>query len=288
MFIVVLSVLLSGAQAEFTTGPIQCIAEGFKFTEGPLWLPSNVLIFSDIPADTIYRADKSIFRTPSGCSNGLTLDPQGRLIAAEHKNRRVSRTEADGTVVTVADRFEGKRLNSPNDVVVRSDGTIFFTDPPYGLEGGLTGPNAELDFAGIFCITPKGEVHCLARDFKKPNGITLSPDEKILYVADCEGNRIKAFDLNSDGISKNTRVLCEIPHPDGMKADEQGNLWSTAKEGIRVISPKGELLQTIAFSQQTTNCAFGGPDGAALYVTTPNAVYRVPTRVHGATWAMKK
>jgi len=273
--------MITGAGGALVSGEVALVAEGFQFTEGPVWLPGGMLIFSDIPADRIYGADKTVFREPSGQSNGLTLDRAGRLIAAEHRNRRISRTEADGTVTVAADRYEGKRFNSPNAVVVRSEGMIFFTDPPYGLEGGLGGPNADLDFSGVFAVSPKGEVRLLARDFKKPNGLAFSPDEKTLYIADTEGEHIRAFDVSADGTLSNGRVFCEIPHPDGMKVDAQGNVWSTAGDGVRAISPEGKLIETIKFPAIPSNCAFGDTDYKTLYVTARQGLYKVRLNVAG-------
>jgi sugar lactone lactonase YvrE len=263
-----------------TVGDVRTVGEGYEFTEGPVWLGKDGLIFSDIPADTIYRADKSVFRRPSGNSNGLTLDQEGRLIAAEHGNRRVSRTEADGSITVVADRFEGKRLNSPNDVVVRSDGAVFFTDPPYGLEGGLEGPNAELDFCGVYAVLPDGSMKCLAKDFQRPNGITLSPDEKILYVADTRASHIRAFAVAPAGNAVELPLFCELPGPDGIKTDGKGNIWATS-DGVWVFNPKGTLLQKITFPERPANCAFGEADGKTLYVTARNGVYAIQTKVAG-------
>ena len=185
------------------------MADGFEFTEGPIWLHDKGLLFSDINGDSIYRADKSVFRKPSGKSNGLTLDRQGRLIACEHWNRRVTRTESDGKVTVVADRYEGKRFNSPNDVVVRSDGVIFFTDPPYGLEQG----EAELAFSGVFAVFPNGRIALLDTSFKRPNGLAFSPDERILYIGDSEESFIRAYDVKEDATLENGRLFCKIPNP---------------------------------------------------------------------------
>jgi gluconolactonase len=267
--------LVSGAfeasGSDLVTGPIETVAEGFQFTEGPVWLPEGRLVFSDIPADTIYAADGSAYRSPSGKSNGLTLDPDGRLVACEHGNRRVSRTERDGTVTTLADSFEGKRLNSPNDVVVRSDGTVFFTDPPYGLEGRP----AELDVQGVYAISPAGEIRLIADDFTKPNGLTFSPDESVVYIADTEHSHIRAFDAADDGTLSNGRVFCEVERPDGMKTDREGRIWTTAAEGMEVFAPDGARLTALPFPQRPANCAFGDDDGKTLYVTARTALYRV-------------
>ena len=262
-------------------GEVEVVAEGFQFTEGPVWLPSEGLIFSDIPADTIYRADKSVFRQPSGQSNGLIVDARGRLIACEHRNRRVTRTEKDGTVTVLADRFEGKRFNSPNDAVAAADGAVYFTDPPYGLEGGLKGPNAELDFCGVFRVDASGEVRALARDFKKPNGIALSPDGKTLYVADTEGGHVRAFDVAEDGSLRNDRVFFKVFSPDGMAVDARGNVWTTGGKAVTVVSPEGEQLEQIEFPHIPANCAFGDADGMTLYVTARTTVYKVRTGVGG-------
>lgn len=275
------------AGASFTAGPVETVQTGFEFTEGPVWLPSGVLLFSDIPADCIYRADKTVFRKPSGQSNGLTLDPQGRLIAAEHQNRRVTRTEADGAIAVVAGRYQGKRFNSPNDVVVRSDGSVYFTDPPYGLEGGLKGPQAELDFAGVFLVTPKGEVKAVVRDFAMPNGLALSPDEKTLYVADCERGLIRAFDVAADGSLSKDRKLCDVPGPDGMKVDREGHIWTTGG-AIWVIGTKGEVLQKIDFPEVPANCAFGDADYKTLYVTARHGLYKIRTTVAGVAPGPRK
>lgn len=276
MSLVAATLIALAIPAAFTEGEITKIAEKHAFTEGPLYLPEKGhILFSDIPRHHIYNEDGSVFREESGYSNGLTLDNEGRLLAAEHKGRRVSRTEKDGTVVAITDSFEGKPYNSPNDVIVRSDGTIYFTDPPYG------GNKAELDFNGVFRVAPDGKVTAIVKDFNKPNGLALSPDEKVLYVADSEANHIRAFDVAPDGSVSNGRIHSECPGPDGIKVDTEGNIWATAKNGVRVIAPDGKLLETIAFPEQPANCAFGGEDGKTLYVTARTGVYKVKTTVVG-------
>ena len=268
--------LLSAGQ-DLVQGPVETVGTGFAFTEGPVWIPGKGLIFSDIPADTIYGADKSVFRTPSGKSNGLTLDKQGRLIACEQTNRRVTRTEADGTITVLADKYLDRKLNSPNDVVMRSDGTIFFTDPPYGLEGR----EAELPFSGVYAIAPDGKLTLLSVYFNHPNGLAFSPDEKTLYVSDSGGGFIEAFDVQKDGALKNARTFATNVGPDGMKMDEEGRLWTSARDGIRVYAPSGELVQTIHFPEQPANCAFGDEDGKTLYVTARHGLYKVRCTVRG-------
>lgn len=269
--ILLTAVVRAAAPEALTEGPIETVAEGFQFTEGPVWLPSGELVFSDIPADTIFRADKSVFRKPSGKSNGLTLDREGRLVACEHWNRRVTRTENDGSIRVLADNYQGMKFNSPNDAVVRRDGTVFFTDPQYGLEGR----DAELPYAGVYAVAPDGAVKLLARDFDKPNGIALSPDEKTLYVADTEAGHIRAFEIAPDDGLLKGRVLCEIPGPDGMCVDARGRLWCTGVGGVHVFEPDGTPIGVIQFPQEPANCTFGGEDGKTLFVTARTGVYRV-------------
>jgi sugar lactone lactonase YvrE len=271
------NILLHAAQP-MTVGEVELVADGFMFTEGPVWVDdSGTLLFSDIPADTIYDQDKAVFRKPSGQSNGLTLDREDRLIACEHQNRRVTRTEKNGEITVLADKYEGKRLNSPNDVVVRSDGIIFFTDPPYGLKGGLEGPDAELDFSGVYRIDADGTLTLLMKDFIKPNGLALSPGEKVLYIADTEGKHIRAFDVTAEGKLENGRIFCELGSPDGMKMDVKGNVWATASDGVRVYSPQGDLLETIVCPQMPANCAFGGSDSRTLFITARTGLYKIQT-----------
>lgn len=260
------------------TGPVEEIATGFQFTEGPLWTTELGLVFSDIPADTIFRGDKSVFRRPSGNSNGLTADREGRLIACEHGNRRVSRTEKDGTVATLADRYLGRRLNSPNDVVVRSDGRIFFTDPPYGVKP----EERELPFCGVYTIAPDGVLTLLSVYFRSPNGLAFSPDEKTLYIGDSADDFIEAFDVSEDGRLGNARFFAKAPTPDGMKVDARGRVWVTAQDGVRVYAPNGQLAATVAIPEQPANCTFGDSGGNALYVTARTSVYKVACAVPGA------
>ena len=260
------------------------IASGFRFTEGPVWLArADVLLFSDIPADRIYRMKPGgkveVYREPSGHSNGLTLDADGRLIACEHGNRRVSRTDPDGTVRTLADRFRGQRLNSPNDVVVKSDGTIYFTDPPYGLE-----PNQrELSVQGVYRILPdSGRLDLVCDDFLRPNGLAFSPDETRLYIDDSADERrhIRVFELSPDGTLGADRVFHDMNveqpgAPDGMKVDVDGRLYCTGAGGVWVFDPAGVHLGTIALPEKPANCAWGDSDGRSLYITARTSVYRI-------------
>lgn len=263
-------------------GEPERIAADLEFTEGPVWNPDGYLLFSDIPADVIYRwnPDGKLekFRSPSGNSNGLTFDRQGRLIACEHGNRRVSRTKPDGTIVTLADRYQGKRLNSPNDVVVKSDGSIYFTDPPYGIQP----KDRELDFQGVYRIAPDGTLTLLADDFEKPNGLAFSPDEKVLYVDDTDRRHIRAFDVQPDGTLTNDRVFAELGEhrPDGMKVDVNGNVYVTASF-VWVFNETGKHLGNIVTPDAPANCAFGGPENRTLFITARPSVYRVELKVQG-------
>ncbi len=282
IYVVLIGALSLGAEESITKGDVELVADGFQFTEGPVWSDrEDSLFFSDIPADTIYRKDKTVLRKPSGESNGLTFDREGRLIACEHKNRRVTRTEHNGEVTVLADNYKGKRLNSPNDVVVRSDGVLFFTDPPYGLSGGIEGPDAELDFSGVYKIDLDNELVLLIDDFDKPNGLAFSPDEKTLYIADTDGKHIRAFDIADDDALTNDRIFCELPMPDGLKVDVRGNVWATAFDGVRIHSPAGNLLQTIQCPQVPANCAFGDSDSRTFYITARTSVYKIRTTVEG-------
>jgi gluconolactonase len=256
------------------------IATGFQFTEGPVWHPDGYLLFSDIPANSILKwtpdGNVETFRKPSGNSNGLTFDRQGLFIACEHGNRRVSRTEKDGAVVTLADRYSGKRLNSPNDVAVKSDGSIYFTDPPYGVEED----QRELDFQGVYRLAPDGTLTLLVDDFDRPNGLAFSPDEKILYVDDTNRRHVRAFDVQPDGTLKNGRVLAELKSdkpggPDGMKVDTKGNLYVTGPGGTWVFDSTGKHLGTIVTPEEPANCAFGGKDNKTLFITAQTSVYCV-------------
>jgi len=262
------------------------IATGFQFTEGPVWHPDGYLLFSDIPAGRIYKwspdGTLEVFRQPSGNSNGLTFDQQGRLIACEHGTRRVSRTEPDGRVVPLATHYQGKRLNSPNDVVVKSDGSIYFTDPPYGVQP----EKRELSFQGVYRIAPDGTLTLLADDFDRPNGLAFSPDESILYVDDTTQRHVRAFDVLPDGTLANGRIFAEMHSPatggpDGMKLDVEGNLYVTGPGGTWLFDPEGNHLGTLVTPEKPANLAFGDTDRRTLYITARTSVYRVRTKLPG-------
>jgi gluconolactonase len=244
------------------------------------------LLFSDIPANTIHRltppAAIDVFRQPSGNANGLGVDEAGLLIACEHSGRRVSRTLASGDVIDVATAWQGDPLNSPNDNITRSDGTIYFTDPGYGL----TGPSA-IGFFGVYRVEPgtPPTLHLVADDMSAPNGIALSPDETTLYVTDSEDDFVRSYDVAPDGsTSAPTPFVPSIPSPDGMAVDDAGNLYFSSGDGIVVVRPSGEpwgTISTASIGQQPANCTFGGPDRKTLYITARTGLYRVELNIPG-------
>jgi len=274
---------------------VEQVGGGFQFIEGPVWHPDSYLLFSDIPANTIYQwtpgapasgaPEATVYRQPSGHSNGLTLDRENRLVACEHE-RRVSRTELDGTVVPIAERYQGKRLNSPNDIVCKSDGSIYFTDPPYGLPRQTEGK--ELDFNGVFRLAPDGTLTLLDDTFVRPNGLAFSPDEKTLYVDDTAEMHIRAFDVLPDGTLANGRLFADLRDPgrdgvpDGIKIDVQGNVFCTGPGGIWVLSPEGKELGRIEVPEVPANLAWGDADGKTLYITARTGLYRVRIKTGGA------
>ena len=262
-----LLVIMCGA---LTASP-ELVADGFKFTEGPVWLGAKGWVFSDIPADIVYRDDKTVFRKPSGKSNGLAVDVEGRLYACEHWNRRVTRTEKDGATTVIADKYLGRRLNSPNDLAIRKDGTVFFTDPPYGTEDG----ERELPFCGVYSVVPGAEPRLLSVGFRSPNGLALSPDQKTLYVGDSEDGYIAALSVAEDGMLEGCRRVALLKTPDGMKTDPQGNLWVGAADGIHVFTAEGSEKQFIPFDKNVSNLAFGGEDGKTLFVTSVDRVFKL-------------
>lgn len=264
-------------------GTVELVRGGFMFVEGPQWRASEGdLLFSDIPANVIRRLMGSAvttFRQPSDNSNGLALDSAGRLYAAEHGSRSLTRTRADGTRETLASTFmemgAARRLNSPNDLIVRSDGTVYFTDPPYGIDPAS---QQELSFNGVFRRSNAGALTAEWRGARtsRPNGIALSPDERTLYVTDTADGRVRAFDVGADGALTNERTLATTSgNPDGMTVDRDGNLFVTTQTGVQVFAPSGRLWGTIAVAMQPANCAFGDADARTLYITARTALYRV-------------
>ena len=278
--------------------PFELLASGFGFVEGPVWDgPSATLLFSDIPRDTIHRfspgSGVAVARHPSRKSNGLTRDNAGRLIACEHVSSEVTRTEQDGTLTTVASHWQGRGLNSPNDVCVSRRGAVYFTDPSDGrtvAEIGLVRPR-EIDFHGVYVVPPGGgEPELIADDLLFPNGICLSPDERTLYVNDSVREHVLAYDLTADGTLGERRIFVEQPGtgrildgcPDGMKCDERGNLWATSYTGIWVVAPGGGVLGVVRTPDFAANLAFGGAGWDELYVTARQGLYRLQTRTRSA------
>lgn len=280
------------------------LAEGFQFTEGPVWFDSGYLLFSDPNANAIYKynakdAKLSIFKANSGYSgkdigeyfqpgsNGLTLDPQGRLTINEHGNHRVTRVEKDGRLTVLADQYNGKRLNSPNDLVYRSDGTLFFTDPPFGLPEFYDDPRKELPFSGVFALY-KGQLKLLSTDLKGPNGIALSPDEKYLYVGNWDPVKkiIMRYDVGADAVLSNGKVFFDMTQApgedaiDGIKVDLKGNLYVSGPGGLWILSPDAKHLGTIIAPKHPHNMAWGD-DGKTLYLTAQGSLYRMPLNVPG-------
>lgn len=247
------------------------------FTEGALWLPDGRLIFSRMSDNSVAVIGPdgalSDYLRPSGGANGHAFDRQGLIIQAEHSGR-VTRLEADGTVTVLAETYDGKRLNSPNDVVVRSDGVIFFTDPTFGLNGR----QSELGFQGVYRLDPAtGEVQLMTQELPMPNGIGLSPAEDTLYVSDTTLGQVFAFSIAADGTLGERRALG--PGIDGLLVDTDGRIWSSATDGVHVLTPDGRDLGKIALDQGATNVALGGPDGRRLFVTTSTGVYVIETLV---------
>jgi gluconolactonase len=284
---------------------IERIAGGLTFTEGPVWRGTH-LLFSDIPNKRIVRwrrlpegPELTTFAT--GMSNGLTLDRQGRVLAAEHDGRRVTRVADDGARTVLAEHFQGKRLNSPNDIVVKSDGSIYFTDPPYAVQPSRPGavrppgwwtqpiPGKEQPCHGVYRLAPDGTLHLLVDDFALPNGLAFSPDESMLYIDDSAHKHIRAFALRPDGTLTNGRVLLDMASedpgvPDGLKVDVRGNVFCTGPGGVWVCRANGALLGRIVLPELPANLAWG-EDGSVLFLTARTSVYRLPTKTRGALLA---
>ena len=266
---------------------LEKVAGDFQFIEGPIWHPDGFLLFSDIPANIIYKFASNqqveVFRRPSGKANGNTLDKENRLLTAEHENRRVSRTEKDGKVITLADRYEGKRLNSPNDLVVKSDGSIYFTDPSYGVSKD----QEELGFYGVYRLAPDGKLTLLVKDLVLPNGIAFSPDEQKLYVNNSEAKYIAVYDVKPDGTVTNERLFADLKDasqggvPDGLKVDLDGNVYSTGPGGVWILSPEGKVLGKISVPETATNVAWGESDRKTLYITANTSLYRIRLKIAG-------
>jgi gluconolactonase len=267
---------------------LEKLTTGFVFVEGPVWLEnSNSVLFTDFSPHQIFKWNGkegvSIYREDSGRSVGMAIDLEGNILCCETSKRRVSRMEKDGSVTTVASHYEEKRLNSPNDVIVKSDGTLYFTDP-YSVAMGDT---RDLLINGVFKVSPvNGEV-TLLEEFNRPNGLAFSPDEKLLYISDTNLQNVQVFDVTEDGNIANGRLFVQLDtsagkgNADGMKVDSQGNIYVTGPGGIWVIAPDGEKLGILKFPEVAANLCWGGRDARTLYVTATSSLYRVQLRIPG-------
>lgn len=288
---------------------IEVLADGFEWSEGPVWMEDNYLLFNDIPKNTMYKWSEEtglrVFLRPAGYaigydpsgeelgSNGLYVHPVDKsLIICDHGNRCLARLNQQNWIKTIlVDNYEGKRLNSPNDVVIRSDGHIYFTDPPYGLRGLNDSPKKELPFNGVYHLSPDDELELITKDIPFPNGIILSPDEQTLYVANSGSEPYwRAYDVAANGSVSNERLFFDATELresglrggcDGMTVDKDGNLWATGPGGVLIITPEGKLLGRIETGTATSNCCFGGPDSDELYITADMYLVRVKTKTVG-------
>lgn len=271
-----------GAQ-DFSDIRVEKVVDGLKFGEGPAWSPEGFLLFSDTVTNQLHKfvpgKGDSVVTEVAGGPIGNAFDAQGRRYTCEFRERRVTRTAKNGKIEILASRFEGKRFNAPNDLALRRDGQLYFTDPAFGDQQD----RRELDFYGIFHVTPKGAIEAVARWKTRPNGIALSPNGRILYVADSDARSIHAFDLDHNGEASNERTAIDKIDgvPDGLRTDEKGNLYVAAK-AVFVYSPEARLLGTIPLTETPSNLAFGDPDLETLFITARNMVYRVRIGVKGA------
>lgn len=286
---------------------VEKIVDGQTWVEGPLWNKSRKsLLFSDIPRNSVYEwregEQPTVFLKPSGYtgttpfpgpepgSNGLTMDSDGKLVLAQHGDRKISRLNDDGSTTTLVDRYQGKRLNSPNDLVYKSNGDLYFTDPPFGLPETFDDPAKELPYQGVYRLAENGELTLLTKDLKAPNGVAFSPDEKTLYITDVNDKNLtwRAFPVKSDGTLGRGRVFAQAAPfsgngpgvPDGLKVDKHGNLFSSGPGGVYIFAPDGTHLGTIKLGTKTSNTAWG-EDGSTLFITADHALYRVKLTTSG-------
>jgi gluconolactonase len=273
---------------------VEKLFEGCRWAEGPAWFPAHrVVIWSDIPNDRIMRWDEtngqtSVFRSPAGNTNGHTVDRQGRLVSCEHGNRRVTRTEHDGTITVIADNLDGRRLNSPNDVVVKSDGTIWFTDPPYGILSDYEGNKGETEIGGchVYCVDPStGSIRIVADDFAAPNGLAFSPDERRLFVTDTMASprHVRVFDVNDDNTLSGGEIWATATNGgfDGFRFDEAGRIWMSAADGVHCLHPDGTLIGKVLVPELTANVVFGGRKRNRLFICGTTSLYSILLPVNG-------
>jgi gluconolactonase len=282
------------------TARVEKLYEGCRWAEGPAYFPAHrSLVWSDIPNDRMLRWDEAtgatgVFRHPAGYSNGNAVDRQGRLVTCEHGNRRVTRTEHDGHITVIADRFAGMRFNSPNDVVVKSDGSIWLTDPAYGIDSDYEGHKAasEIGACNVYRVDPlSGDVVVVADDFVRPNGLAFSPDEKLLYLADSGVSHVKngpkhirAFEVTADDRLLGGKVFAECTNAvfDGFRLDDEGRLWCGAGDGVHCLDPDGTLLGKVLVPERVANVVFGGPKRNRLFMCGTTSLYAVLLAVNGA------
>jgi gluconolactonase len=277
------------------TAQLEKLWTGARWTEGPVYFPAlRSVLLSDIPNDRIMRYDEcdgnvSVFRTPCGYANGHIVDRDGRLVSCEHGGRRVSRTEHDGRITVIADRYNGKRLNSPNDVVAKSDGSIWFTDPPFGILSDYEGhkSESEQDKNYVFRADPRnGSLTPVADDFVRPNGLAFSPDESKLYIADSHPSQrnMRVYDVSANGTIKNGRVFatCTAGRFDGFRLDDVGRIWTSTDEGVHCYDADGTLIGKILVPEILSNVVFGGPKRNRLFITATTSLYAVMVTVNGA------
>ena len=282
ILLIPLFTLVCGAQ-DFNEVRVDKVAAGYVFTEGPAWSREGYLIFSDVPNNKLLQLEPgtpvSVFRSNSNGANGNTFDAQGRLYTCESHLRRVTRTDKKGKVEVLAERYQGKRLNAPNDIVVRKDGQIYFTDPAFGNQQDTR----ELDFYGVYRISRRGELEVIARPKGRPNGISISPNGSVLYVSNSDERNVRAYDLDKNGAASNERILVSNIEgvPDGMRVDEKGNLYVAAGK-IQVYTPEGKPLASVPLAETPSNFAFGDEDFESLYVTARTSVYRLRLNVKGS------
>ena len=282
-FLVFWWLALAAAAQDLTDLRMEKVATGHVFTDGPVWSRDGYLIFSDVPESQLLELKPgvpvSIYRAKSNGAGGNALDSQGRLYSCEAHSRRITRTDKKGNVEVVAERWQAKRLNAPNDLIVRRDGHIYFTDPAFGNQRD----GRELDFYGVFHISPRGELDVIAKPKGRPNGIALSPNGRILYVSNSDEHNLRAYDLDRNGAASNERVLVSGIEgvPNGVRVDEKGNIYLAANK-IQVYAPDGKPLGAIETPETPSNCAFGDADFQSLYITARTSVYRVRLDVKGS------
>jgi len=264
---------------------IERIAANYGFTEGPVWSKEGLLLFSDVPSNRIMKftpgEGTSRWRENSNGANGNAIDEKGRVYSCESRTRRVVRSDKKGSVEVLAEKYQGKRLNAPNDIVVAKGGHVYFTDPAFGAQADTR----DLDFYGIYHLSPKGELNLVAKPKGRPNGVALSPNGKILYVVNSDERNVRAYDLEKNGAPANERILISDINgvPDGLRTDEKGNLYIAAKH-LEIYTPEGKFLREIEVPEKPSNLAFGDADFQGLYITARTSVYRIRLDVNRAVY----